>query len=288
MWLTDLLSGTYGEPKDTDLIMEGYPLYLMVYGYTSYLKQYKKDSVSFKGKMLCFKSPAFKRLTGYDKNNFYPLIDKSFIFGKGYNNTDPIPFSGTMGGLWYPSLYSQRESIASIVGCGPYTPKYNETKNSTWQCNYFYNFYFKWGGAYPPDQDVEDPASKGKYPAPSNQPETIQIADPYKQKYNTIFKPWDYRRGCLTKKAIKRMQENLPSDESLSTDSTECSSPKRKGHSQHSKTRKKKIRKSKHVSRSSAAKIPPKKRQRTSSTSSSSSNSSSTSSKETSFSSSLT
>lgn len=228
MWLTDLLSGTYGEPKDTDLIMEGYPLYIMVYGYTSYLKQYKKDSVSFKGKMLCFKCPAFKRLTGNSTKGFYPLVDKSFIYGKGVNNTDPLPFSGTHGGLWYPSLYSQRESIAALVGCGPYTPKYNETKNSTWQCNYFYTFYFKWGGAYPPDQEVEDPASKGKYPVPNNQPETIQIADPYKQKYNTIFKPWDYRRGCLTKKAIKRMQENLPFDESLSTDSTECTSPKKK------------------------------------------------------------
>lgn len=225
LWVTDVLSGTYGIPKDDDLIMEGYPLYLMLYGYTSYLKQVKHDSVTFQGKMIVVKSPAFRRLRGSDTHDFYPLVDKAFCYGKGTNMTDPITFTNQG---WYPTLFAQRDSIASIVGCGPYTPKYNETKNSTWQCNYFYNFYFKWGGAYPPDQEVEDPTAKGKYPIPNNQHEAVQIADPYKQKYNTIFKPWDYRRGCLTKKAIKRMQENLPSDDSLSTDSTDCSSPKRR------------------------------------------------------------
>nr|UHK06368.1 MAG: ORF1 [Torque teno midi virus] len=225
VWVTDVLSGSYGEPKDKDLIMEGYPLYMLVFGYTSYLKQVKHDTVSFKGKMLVFKSPAFRRIRGADKHDWYPIVDKSFCFGKGPGMTDPITFTNNQ---WYPTIYAQRDSIASIVGCGPYTPKYNETKQSTWQCNYFYNFYFKWGGEYPPDQEAEDPTTKGKYPIPDHQQEAIQIADPYKQKYQTIFKSWDYRRGSITKKALKRMQENFQSDESLSTDSASCSSPKKR------------------------------------------------------------
>nr|UHM26070.1 MAG: ORF1 [Torque teno midi virus] len=225
IWVTDILSGSYGEPKDQDLILEGYPLYMMFFGYTSYLKQIKHDSVSFKGKMFVVKCPALYRVRGASSKDYYPLIDKSFCFGKGPGMTDPIPFTG---GIWYPSIFSQRDSISSIVNCGPLVPKYNETKNSTWQCNYFYDFYFKWGGAYPPDQEAEDPTTKGKYPVPDHLTQDIQIADPYKQKFQTIFKSWDYRRGNLTKKAIKRMQENLSSDESLSTDSATCSSPKKR------------------------------------------------------------
>nr|UHK06263.1 MAG: ORF1 [Torque teno midi virus] len=225
VWLTPVISGTYGVPKDDDLVMENFPLYMIFFGYTSFLKQVKSKTISFKANMFVVKSPALYRVFGSDKNDWYPLIDKSFIDGKGTSGTDPIPFTA---GTWYPTVYSQRDSIAQIVNCGPYTPKYNETKASTWQCNYFYNFYFKWGGSYPPEQEAENPANKGKYPDPNTEQEAIQIADPLKQKYQTIFKSWDYRRGLLTPKALKRMQDNLSTSDSCQSDSTSCSSPKRR------------------------------------------------------------
>lgn len=114
------------------------------------------------------------------------------------------------------------------MNCGPYIPKYNETKNSTWQCNYHYKFYFKWGGSYPPTPDAENPESKNVYPVPDKQQETVSIADPISETYEKVFKTWDYRRGSLTKTAIKRMQQDLSSDDSLSTDSTGCSYKKRR------------------------------------------------------------
>lgn len=224
VWLTPTLSGTYGVPKDEDLVMEDYPLYMIFYGYTSFLKQMKHDSVNFQANMFVIQSPALKRIFGNDSHPWYPIVDKSFCYGKGPGMTDPITFTNQ---TWYPSVYSQRDSISSIVNCGPYVPKYNETKESTWQCNYFYNFHFKWGGSYPPDQEAEDPTTKGKYPVPDKLHETIQIADPVKQKYKEIFKTWDYRRGTLTKKALKRMYDNLSTDESLQSDSTGCSSRKK-------------------------------------------------------------
>nr|UHM26073.1 MAG: ORF1 [Torque teno midi virus] len=224
VWLTPTLSGTYGVPKDEDLVMEDYPLYMIFFGYTSFLKQMKHDTINFQANMFVIQSPALKRVFGNDTHPWYPIVDKSFCYGKGPGMTDPITFTNQ---TWYPSVYSQRDSISSIVNCGPYTPKYNETKESTWQCNYFYNFHFKWGGSYPPDQEAEDPTTKGKYPVPDKLHETIQIADPVKQKYKEIFKTWDYRRGTLTKKALKRMYDNLSTDESLRSDSTGCSSRKK-------------------------------------------------------------
>nr|UHK06402.1 MAG: ORF1 [Torque teno midi virus] len=225
LWVVNTLTYNWKVPTDNDLILEGYPLWLMLYGYTSYLYQVKADKNPFSSSLIVVKSSAIQRVFGTDTTGFYPLIDKSFMDGKGPGNTDPILLHRK---YWYPSLYGQRDSISQIVNCGPYVPKYNETKNSTWQCNYRYTFYFKWGGAYPPEQEAENPETKNIYPVPDKQQETISIADPLREKYETVFKSWDYRRGSLTKTAIKRMQENLQTDDSLSTDSTGCSSPKKR------------------------------------------------------------
>lgn len=225
LWVVNTLGHDWKIPSDEDLIMEGYPLWLMFYGYTSFLYQVKAEKSPFSASIIVVQSPALKRIRGIDTTNFYPLLDLNFINGRGTKDTDPWLFQNK---YWYPSIYAQRESISQIVNCGPYVPKYNESKQSTWQLNYRYNFYFKWGGSYPPGQDAEDPEKKKKYPVPDKLQDTVSIADPISQKYSTIFKTWDYRRGSLTKTAIKRMQQNLQTDDSLSTDSTGCSSPKKK------------------------------------------------------------
>nr|UHK06411.1 MAG: ORF1 [Torque teno midi virus] len=225
MWLTPTISGTWGVPKDEDLVMEGWPLWLMLYGYTSFLKQVKNKTINFQANMIVLQSPALYRVRGEDPTPFYPILDKSFINGKSTNNTDPILF---LGKYWYPSLYSQRESISEIINCGPYVPKYNETKESTWQLNYFYKFYFKWGGSFPPIQDATNPANQNTYDVPDKFQEAIQIDDPLQQKAATTLKTWDYRRGSITQKALKRMYQNLESDTSLSTDSETYKSPKQR------------------------------------------------------------
>lgn len=225
VWVASTVAGTWGVPKDEDLVMENYPLWMIFFGYTSYIKQIKSKTTPFQGNMLCVQSKALYRVRGIDTTPFYPILDRSFIKGKGTGGTDPIKFSG---GTWYPSMFSQRDSVSQIVNCGPYIPKYNETKQSTWQLNYFYKFYFKWGGTYPPDATAANPQTKPTYDVPDHQQETVQIVNPIKQDYNTIFKPWDYRRGSITKTAFKRMFDHLPTDGSLSTDSSNCSSPPKK------------------------------------------------------------
>lgn len=224
LWVTPTISGTYGIPKDQDLVMEGWPLWLMLYGYTSYLKQVKNKTINFQANMIVVQSPALHRVRGEDPTPFYPLLDSSFINGKGTNNTDPILF---LSKYWYPSMYSQRDSISAIINCGPLVPKYNEVRESTWQLNYNYSFYFKWGGSFPPVPEATNPATKETYPVPDKFQESIQVADPEQQKAATILKTWDYRRGSITKKALKRMFENLETDQALSTDSEGSSSPKK-------------------------------------------------------------
>lgn len=225
VWVVSTLIYNWQVPKDEDLIMQGHPLWMVFYGYTSYLKQVKSKTTPFKGSMLCVQSPALYRVRGEDPTAFYPILDRSFIKGKGTGNTDPIKFPGNE---WYPSIFSQRDSISQIVNCGPYIPKYNETRESTWQLNFFYKFYFKWGGSFPPDQPAENPQTKATYDIPDKNNQTIEIANPISQQYHSVFKPWDYRRGEITKKAFKRMLQHIEVTDSISTDSSDCSSPKKK------------------------------------------------------------
>ena len=46
---------------------------------------------------------------------------------------------------WYPDIYNQAEIINALVTAGPYVPKLDNIKNSTWELHYFYDFLFKLG-----------------------------------------------------------------------------------------------------------------------------------------------
>lgn len=225
MWLASALTGTYNVPRDEDLIFEDYPLWLMLYGYTSFIQQVKKDASYFTAYVLVIKSDALYRVSGIQTTGFYVIVDKDFINGRGPNDTDPNPLPGN---LWYPTLRRQLQAINQIVATGQFIPKYQETKNSTWELIYTYNFYFKWGGAQQPEATAADPSTKGKYDVPDKQQERLQIENPDKQRVNTILRTWDYRRGNITKKALKRMYQYLETDESISTDSESSTPPQKK------------------------------------------------------------
>lgn len=225
MWLTSILTGSYNVPKDEDLIFEDYPLWLMLYGYTSFIQQVKKDASYFTAYALVIKSDALYRVTGIQSTGYYLIVDKDFINGRGPNDTEPNP---SPHNYWYPTLRRQLQAINQIVSTGQFIPKYNETKESTWELTYTYDFYFKWGGAQQPDAVASNPETKGRYDVPDTEQKRLQIEDPDKQRVNTILRTWDYRRGSITKKALKRMYAYLESDETISTDSENYSSPKKK------------------------------------------------------------
>lgn len=216
IWLAPITNGHYGVPRDEDLIIENIPLWLALYGYTSFLWQKKKDQSYFKAYMLILKSPAIQPLQSVTPPEYYPVIDRSFQLGKAPGDTY---LDNNMKLKWYPTLNTALETINAIVCTGPFMPKYENQKESTWQLSSKYCFYFKWGGPHQTDQPVSDPAKQPQWNVPDHFQQTVQVSNPQKQKWETIFKPWDYRRGTLTKKAIKRMYEHLEFDESMFSDS---------------------------------------------------------------------
>ncbi|UJO01967.1 ORF1 [Anelloviridae sp.] len=226
VWLASVLTGHFNKPTvSADYIIRGLPLWMSFYGYWNYLQYASKDPNIFKSHMFVVKCPAIKKLNSTITQEYYPIIDFDFINGK-------LPYeeylSTTVANQWYPTAEHQMVTINSLVESGPYIPKLAYQKISTWELNYTYKFYFKWGGPQQTDPPVDDPKTQGIWDSPTALQTTIQIEDPKKQKPETMFHDWDYRRGFITQTALKRMSENIEPDSDVESYDAEHASKKRK------------------------------------------------------------
>lgn len=211
-------------PQDKDLYILDKPLWMAIFGLWNYILFKKKTPDFFKYHMFVVKSKAIQLITPTDQDTF-PLIDLNFITGKlPYNEF----ITENQKKLWYPTAYMQVETLNSLVKSGPYTPKYQNQPSSTWNLTYKYTFYFKWGGSAIEDQLVQNPEEQGDYPIPSDLTKAVQVKNPLKQHHKAILKAWDYRRGIITKTALKRMSEHLQTDTSVQSDDPETPKKKKK------------------------------------------------------------
>nr|UHK05758.1 MAG: ORF1 [Torque teno midi virus] len=224
VFLQDIMGGTWGPPTKTDdWLIQNEPLWKIFWGYWDYLR-YKYHDNLFPLHVFVIESPYIHPETTEIPVKYWCFIDPEFLQGK-----DPWGSTLTYSEkrLWYPTCYWQQKTINSICECGPFVPKLNNQTYSTWELMTKYTFHFKWGGPQVSDQLVEDPGNKNKYDVPDTIKEAIQILNPTKNIAATMFHDWDYRRGCITSTAIKRMQQNLQTDSSISSDS-ETEPPKKK------------------------------------------------------------
>lgn len=222
VWVVSVVSNTnWQTPKDTDTIISGYPIWMALYGLWNYILRAKSPDYLLQA-MFVIKSPAIRLITK-TKQEVFPIVDLSFI--KGQMPWDEL-LTDTQKKLWFPTAYKQQQIINTFVESGPYVPKYSNLPSSTWNLTYSYTSYFKWGGPQLTDQPVQDPCPKKEYDITDHLQGTIQIAHPLKQKYKQLLRAWDFRRGLITKTAIKRMYENLSTDASLISDESET--PKKK------------------------------------------------------------
>lgn len=224
IWVVSVVSSNnWQTPKDQDLVISGYPLWMGLYGLWSYIERKKGIEYLTTG-LIVVKSPAI-RLISATKQTMFPILDLSFI--KGQMPWDQLLTENDKK-LWYPTALKQKQIINAFVECGPYVPKYSNLPSSTWELTYFYTSYFKWGGQQITDQPVQDPCPKKDYDISDFIKGDIQIQDPHKQKYKQLLRAWDLRRGIFTKTALKRMYQNLSSDESLPSDEAETPKKKKK------------------------------------------------------------
>nr|UHM25921.1 MAG: ORF1 [Torque teno midi virus] len=227
IWLVSTHTASWDPPPiDKTLVYEGYPLYMMLYGFLSYVQYIKKASDFFLGYVVALQSPALLPYSqvGAEKNIIVPL-DSKMPQGKAPYDEDLTDY---MKNNWFPTVYNQLEVLNTIVESGPLVPKYSQTKNSTWELDMFYKFIFKWGGPESPEPIITDPMLQATYEVPDTYTNTLQIVHPRSQKAGSLLQPWDIRRGYFTKTALKRMQENLPTDSSIQSDAEQPARKKKK------------------------------------------------------------
>nr|UHM26762.1 MAG: ORF1 [Torque teno midi virus] len=213
VWLHSNLSHGYDKPtQDKTIIIKNLPLWMIFYGWLSYVQYIKKASDFLISYTVCIECPAIDISPSIGATNLIIPIDETFTQGKPPYGQDLSTFDITH---WYPDIYNQVEVLNSLVTVGPYIPKYNQTRNSTWELHFFYEFLFKWGGPETTEPPVADPAQQPTYDALDKQYATIQIRDPRKQIYESIVHPWDYRRGVIKTSALKRIQDNISIESSF-------------------------------------------------------------------------
>nr|UHK05506.1 MAG: ORF1 [Torque teno midi virus] len=199
---------SWTQPSDKQLYVKDLPLWLGLLGFISYLKQVKTYDYILTH-VVVLKSDAIHCLPEIGSCGLYIPIDYIYLQGrKPYDQT----ITETQKRLWFPDITWQLQTLNAIVESGPFIPQYSNERNSTWELKYRSIFYFKWGGPQLTDKEVENPKDLDSYDVPDTFTNAIQIVNPEKQAPETIFYPWDIRRGVIKERALKRMYENLSTD----------------------------------------------------------------------------
>lgn len=202
------LQTSWTNPSDKDLVIEDMPLWLGLYGYYSYIT-FKKPTDWEKSHVIVIQSPAIYCYPEIGSCKYYCPIDIEYIKG---NKPYGQPITPTMKNRWMPDMTWQKKTLNCIVESGPFVPQYSEETSSSWELKYNYSFFFKWGGPLTPDQQIKDPQKLDTYDVPDTIQDTIQIVNPAKQTAENLLYPWDYRRGIIKEKALKRMSEYCLTD----------------------------------------------------------------------------
>ena len=195
----------WDKPGNPDLILEGFPLYDMVWGFTDWQKKIKVATNVDNSWIVVITSPFFNEpLTSYI------FIDESFIEGFGPYHTKNIPRQHQQH--WSPKFTFQQKSINTIGLSGPAAPR--PAYDNYMQARMKYNFHVKWGGCPKKLDEPYDPCSQPDWTIPSNINEGLQIQNPATDP-RTELQEWDWRRDYVTQKAITRIQEHTTTDVSL-------------------------------------------------------------------------
>nr|UGV37653.1 MAG: ORF1 [TTV-like mini virus] len=196
------------EPTNkTELLFEGYPLWILLWGYTDFQKRLAAVSQIDTHWIVVIKTKATS-----PQADFIVPLDHNFTIGKSPYQNELDPYDRDK---WYPMEQYQTQQITDILKCGPGTPKLTFYNNADVHAKY--DFYFKFGGNPPQMEEVINPEKQPFYPTPSNffQKPSLQNPATPSQYFLSNF---DQRREMLTETASKRIKKHFSTTDSIFTD----------------------------------------------------------------------
>nr|UGV37989.1 MAG: ORF1 [TTV-like mini virus] len=188
---------SWNPPSQPEYINTGYPCWLLLWGYSDFIKRTQKYTNLETSWALVLQT----KHTSPIRQIMVPLSDS---FTQGYS-----PFEDSYNPLdnnrWHPSLQMQYEQINLICLCGPGTPKLNG--RHTTQAKVEYTFYFKFGGCPPTMSEVEDPGTFPRYPIPNIISGTPAIESPTEPPHTFLYQ-FDTNKDFITSTAAKRLKKD--------------------------------------------------------------------------------
>nr|UGV36001.1 MAG: ORF1 [TTV-like mini virus] len=191
------------EPQENkNLYIEGYPLYILLWSFTDWVKKAKQTTNLDQNQIIVIETDQFE-----EKLNKYIVLDKDFIEGfdpytppEKQNNHRPNLYNSKN---WFPKYMFQQQSIHTICMSGPSCPR--STWNSYLQAYAKYKFYFKWGGCPKQTPKAYDPCSQSKWPTPDNFNGRLEIQNPNRPPQTELY-TWDWDEDYVKEPAIERIK----------------------------------------------------------------------------------
>nr|UGV37940.1 MAG: ORF1 [TTV-like mini virus] len=210
-WVDNLQAGQgWGVPANPDLHIQGFPLWILLWGWEDYSKRTGKLQHLDHDYILVVKSDFLS-----EKLPYYIFLNKSFTEGEGRYNLNKDYVSPEERKHWYPKWYYQKEEIENLLMTGPSVCKAETVKQI--QAHMGYDFFFKWGGDPAAMEKVADPFSQPTFPLPDKQLQEYEISNPEQSIYQNIYS-FDVRRHLITQQAATRIKKDSTNDYSLFTD----------------------------------------------------------------------
>nr|UGV38861.1 MAG: ORF1 [TTV-like mini virus] len=203
-------------PSDSDLIIRGHPLWLMLWGFSDYIQKTNKFHNLDQNGILVIRTNKFSG----PQYPAYVVLSDSFVNGQGPYNQDRDEINTYNNTHWYPRWKFQKEAVESILESGPAV--YKQQNNKSIQAYMRYNFLFKWGGNPSKMELITDPTAQPTGPDPTELNLTNEITSPANSIANYIYK-WDIRRDLLTQTATERIKECQIYDPTLFSDGKQTS-----------------------------------------------------------------
>lgn len=195
-------------------LLKDYPMWALCYGYSDLLQKLYptyQPMTSYRVIMRCpYTKPPLAYANPADYSKGYTIFDHNFATGRTPGGEVHIPILEQF--RWYPKTANQLPVLEAIANCGPLMPRDGQQKG--WTVTMGYKAKFTLGGNPIPRQDPVDPCnvSKRPLPDPDKQLGGVQVVDPALMDPTRLDYPWDYRRGLLTTRALKRGSEYSGTD----------------------------------------------------------------------------
>nr|UGV38331.1 MAG: ORF1 [TTV-like mini virus] len=199
------------EPTDINLQLEGFPLYVLFWGWSDWVKKTKLINNLDDNGIILFETDQFDI-----QLPVYIPIDKDFIDGydpyveHSYDGTTALP-SNYSQKHWYPKLKFQDQTIEKICMSGPGCPRLNNKEYM--QAFVKYKFYFTWGGCPKTLEKACNPCSQPTWTTPDNMHGRLEIQNPNTNPLTELYN-WDWDGDFVTTEAIERIQTHTTIDKS--------------------------------------------------------------------------